>query len=174
MEQKSILPHIDISRALEGWGRLWGIQGLPGKACIRVEMRMTRGLGKCRPSTGLITLNPALTSHENSELTMEVLCHEAAHLAAYILHGKGHRPHGKEWKALVSAAGFAPRVRIPGEEVAHLAKSRRRARFEYLHLCLDCRSVYRALRTDRRWRCKSCSSSGKEGRFSVKRKKLGW
>ena len=43
---------------------------------------------------------------------LEVLCHEIAHLAVRDLHGRC-QPHGPEWAALVRAAGFKPRRRIP-------------------------------------------------------------
>jgi predicted SprT family Zn-dependent metalloprotease len=42
-----------------------------------------------------------------------VLCHELAHLAARERHGDRIRPHGPEWKALMRAAGYEPKTRLP-------------------------------------------------------------
>jgi hypothetical protein len=53
-------------------------------------------------------------------LLQEVLCHEMAHLATRELHGRNVRPHGPEWKALMTSAGFEPRTRLPSPNGAPL------------------------------------------------------
>jgi predicted SprT family Zn-dependent metalloprotease len=73
---------------------------------------MSRSLGRCALRTGDIRLNARLLDGPEAAL-LEVACHEAAHAASYILHGPKARPHGREWKALMRAAGYQPIVRWP-------------------------------------------------------------
>lgn len=146
---------------------------------------MKRSLGRCYPATGVIALNPALLDAVNGAVAVEVLCHEAAHLAATILGGKHVKPHGPEWRALMAAAGYRARVRFPAGEVKGLATTRGRTpKYEYLHRCRECSTTFRTFTTNRRWRCRSCFTAGREGKLAVKRfvrgflkaplKALGW
>ena len=89
----------------------FGAVGTDGSAVesavtITLSTRLHRSLGRCRPAQGLITLRPDLASSFDA-----VLCHEAAHVAAFVLHGRTVRPHGAEWASLVAAVGFDPVVR---------------------------------------------------------------
>jgi len=74
---------------------------------------MTRSLGRCYPDRRLIRI-ARFVLEESEDLFQEVLCHEAAHVAAYHLHGQTIRPHGREWKALIQMAGYPPSVRYKG------------------------------------------------------------
>ena len=109
--QKSSLP--DIRRLLDGWCCLWDANDLAAEIRVEISTRMTRSLGRCYPDRKLIRI-ATFVVEESEELFQEVLCHEAAHLAAYQLHGKSIRPHGREWKALMLMAGYEPHVRYKG------------------------------------------------------------
>lgn len=98
---------------LEGWCHLWGAAGLAPEISLEISTRMTRSLGRCYPDRQLIRIADFVLE-ESEELFREVLCHEAAHLAAYQLHGKSIRPHGREWKALMVEAGYEPAVKFKG------------------------------------------------------------
>ncbi len=74
---------------------------------------MTRSLGRCYPDRKLIRV-ARFVLDESEDLFQEVLCHEAAHVAAYHLHGRTIRPHGREWKALIQMAGYPPSARYQG------------------------------------------------------------
>lgn len=161
-----------IDGHLRVWGRLWGVPTLSERVKVSLGKRLRRGLGRCRPSTGAISLNPVLFEEGNEAIMVEIVCHEAAHMAAHILHGKRIKPHGSEWKRLIQMAGYAPRARLPAGEVKGLALGRPPSRYEYFHTCEDCRTVFRSSRTDHRWRCRKCYSGGKGGKLEVVRKSL--
>lgn len=152
---------------IEGWGEMWGLAGLSGRSDVKVDGRLRTSLGKCSPEKGSIRINPVLLLPGNEALYEEILCHEAAHLAARLIWGRKVKPHGPEWKGLMRKAGYAPRARIAAGEIKGLVPPARRKGYVYVHACRDCRAVYRALRTDRRWRCPKCVTSGRSGRLKV-------
>ena len=101
----------DLQKRVDRWYRLWGIPE-PGAAVeIEFSSRITRSLGRCSPDRNLIRLASSLAQAEPTFLD-EVLAHEAAHLAAYRLHGRAIKPHGPEWKQLMHQAGYATRARV--------------------------------------------------------------
>lgn len=91
------------------WTRLWGVPGLEERLDIRFSGRLLRSLGRCNPSRGLIRLKPRLAVGDDA-LLREVVCHEVAHAAVFAIHRRRVRPHGKEWGALMRAAGYRPRA----------------------------------------------------------------
>jgi SprT protein len=95
---------------LTAWGALWHVPELPAKAQIVFSRRLTAALGRCTPQSGSIRLNPGLLEAP-VETLREIVCHEAAHVAAWLLHGRRARPHGREWKDLMRLAGYEPHVR---------------------------------------------------------------
>jgi predicted SprT family Zn-dependent metalloprotease len=104
-----------------------------------------------------------------------VVCHELAHLAARERHGDRIHPHGPEWKALMRAAGYAPRVRMPAPPNAptpQLRRPRRRRRYLYLHHCRRCRLSRTAKRSVPRWRCAACLTAGLDGILDIFRHAL--
>ena len=72
--------------SLAHWAVLWGRPGLELRVRIGWSGRMSRSLGRCMPSKGRIRLNRRL-AEGSPELLTEVLCHEAAHAAAFELFG---------------------------------------------------------------------------------------
>jgi predicted SprT family Zn-dependent metalloprotease len=155
---------------LSSLGILWGIESLANMVTVEFSRRMVRSLGNCRPDTAMIRLNKVLGQMQNEKIFREVLCHEAAHAAVFLLHGKGCRPHGPEWRSLVLAARYRPRTTIPEKEVSGLAAARRNRRYLYVHHCVNCGAVFRARKTDRRWRCKTCLGKGLKGILKVVRR----
>jgi hypothetical protein len=107
---------VDIHRALASWCHLWGADDLAPKITVEFSSRMTRSLGRCYPDRNLIRI-AKFVLEDSDALVQEVLCHEAAHLAAHHLHGGSIRPHGPEWKALILMAGYPPTVRFKLESV---------------------------------------------------------
>jgi len=106
--------HVDLGIPIAHWATTWERPGLEQRLYISFSSRMTRSLGRCHPERGVIRLASWLREAP-AGLLAEVLCHEVAHVATYELHGRACRPHGVEWQALMRAAGFEPRVRLPAE-----------------------------------------------------------
>jgi len=163
----------EIRTLIDGWGERWGLPGLAARVTVETSPRMRRMLGSCDPARGRVKLNLLLFHEDNRDLLLETLCHEVAHAAAYRIHGRRVRPHGREWRALLTAAGFPPRARIPVAEIGGALPPRRRAPYLYRHVCRDCARVFTARRTDRRWRCRPCSEAGRSGLFTVLRRRAG-
>ena len=84
---------------------------------------MTRSLGRCYADRQLIRI-ARFVLEESEDLFREVLCHEAAHVAANHLHGRSIRPHGRQWKALLQQAGYPPSARYKDPALAKRPKPR--------------------------------------------------
>jgi SprT-like family len=108
---RSSLPS-HLVESLDRWLQLWNVPHLEAKSRIEWSPRLTRSLGRCYPDKRLIRMASYLESAPDG-LLQEVLCHEMAHLAARELHGRNVRPHGPDWKALMTSAGYEPRTRLP-------------------------------------------------------------
>lgn len=155
------------------WLELWNTPELAARTTIEWSPRMTRSLGRCYPERRLIRL-AAFLNEADSALLEEVLCHELAHLAAHELHRADNRgrirSHGSEWKALMRAAGYEPRVRMPAPPNApkpQRRRPRRRRRYLYLHRCPRCRAARTAKRSVPRWRCAACLTAGLDGILDI-------
>lgn len=108
---------------LAEWAQTWSLPMLPERAQIETSARMKTALGRCYPVSGVIRLHPGL-ENEPEAILREVVCHEVAHLAVYLRHGREARPHGIEWKRFMIAAGYEPRTRM---DPSRLSKNMQRA-----------------------------------------------
>lgn len=115
----------NVPELLQGWCDLWGAADLVPAITVELSSRMTRSLGRCYPDRILIRI-ATFVLDESDALFEEVLCHEAAHLAAYHLHGKSIRPHGHEWKFLMVQAGYPPSVRFKESRLQRIPPPRQR------------------------------------------------
>jgi predicted SprT family Zn-dependent metalloprotease len=110
----------------------------------------------------------------DQHLRLEVLCHELAHIALHERHGRHARAHGKEWAALVRAAGFSPTARLDQRQtgsrvVPDSVSSPPQPRAIYRHRCPVCQMERRARRPVRRWLCRGCIEAGLEGNLEIER-----
>lgn len=144
---------------LTRWGILWGCPTLEVHASVRFNTRLRRALGRCHPRSGAIHLNPLLLEAAPAHLEA-VLCHEAAHVAAYLLYGEGVKPHGPEWRTLVTRAGYSSETRS-SQFGSPSPQGRPRRRYE--HRCPVCQSVRFGGRPVRSWRCAECVEAGLSG-----------
>ena len=115
----------NVPELLQGWCDLWGAADLVPEITVELSSRMTRSLGRCYPDRILIRI-ATFVLDESDKLFEEVLCHEAAHLAAYHFHGKSIRPHGHEWKSLMVQAGYPPSVRFKESRLQRTTPPRKR------------------------------------------------
>ena len=157
----------DLLGKAEGWAELWGLPDLTRSVTVEFSRRFRSSLGLCRPVRGRIRLAAHL-QEGNDALLEEVLCHELAHVAVYRLHGRKARPHGREWKMLLTRAGFKPRVRFPGEE-ANFPSRPEKSRARWNHHCPVCHVRRLAGRPVKEWRCARCFKAGLPGKLVITR-----
>ena len=151
---------LDFRAALARWASQWEC---PALECVelRFSARLKRSWGRAYPKTGRIVLARALLEHR--QLGERVLCHEAAHVAAYREVGCHEPPHGPTWRRLVTAAGHEPELSCgPALPRAVESNSAR-----YLHRCEVCSFTRIARRPVPRWRCADCVTAGLGGELTV-------
>ena len=156
---KSVSRHpFNSIRMLARWAKLWGVPRLPTVVTVEFSTRLTRSLGRVRPSTGVIRLNSRLQSAPR-ELLIEVLCHEAAHVAVHLIHGSEAKPHGPEWCELVRCAGYRPATRLAHPSIPPPPIPQRgRVRFRYR--CRICQHDFFVRRKNSRFHCDLCHRAG--------------
>ena len=143
--------------------RAWGLADLPDRVEVTFSSRMTRNFGTCRYDGRLTVARRLLDG--SSESLREVLVHEAAHYAAFVLHGRQVRPHGREWAALMREVGLVPRASLPalpGDPPPKPAQY-------YLHRCPRCAASRVARRRVPTWRCVRCRKRGRRGVLEIVR-----
>ena len=154
---------------LSHWAKVWDLPELPYRVRIVFSSRLQSSLGRCSPSEGLIRLNPGLLEGAPAALR-EVVCHEAAHVATWLLYGRRARAHGTEWKELMRLAGYDARVRWAETSVPDAVRERRKPPAIYVHSCPVCRAQWIARRTSTAWRCATCRGAGRDGRLTVSKR----
>ena len=164
-----------FGRLLRRWGELWSCPELAAEVSVEFSPRMTCSLGLAYPVRGLIRLNrdllksnggPKTGTRGAGELLDKVLCHEAAHIAAFRIWGGKAPPHGPQWRELVAQAGYDP-ARTRAVETLDGGMKRRRPAIVYIHRCVECGAVRTARRVMRGWRCVHCVEAGLEGALRI-------
>ncbi len=156
--------------AIARCAEVWNEPGLSTRLNLVVGQRLERSLGRCYPELGLVRIARFVLDLP-VELREEIICHEVAHLVVFERHGRGHRPHGAEWKDLMRDLGLTPRVRIqlaPAE--AALAARPGPTRVLYEHRCPVCHAARMSRRRMSQWRCRECVTYGLPGLLEVSRK----
>ncbi len=153
--KRNLLAELSLSSAR--WTRIWGVPELERRSSIEWSRRMTRSLGVCYPRRGTVRLAAYLQKAERP-FVEEVLCHEMAHLAARELYGDRIRPHGREWKRLMEAAGYVPRTRlaVPAGLRQMPKRKRRRSFMLYFHRCQVCQLIRGTRGPIVRGGCRAC------------------
>jgi hypothetical protein len=152
-----------LAALIHPWGCLWGVPGFEQNLTLRFSPRLTQSLGRCNPAAGTITLRLGLPVDQ----IPYILCHEAAHVAAFLRFGSGLQPHGPEWASLVALAGFPPAVNAPGPRTPSSRNPAQPGSFRYAHQCLVCQATRWARRPIRRWRCAECLAVGLTGEMRI-------
>jgi SprT protein len=118
-----------------------------------------RAAGQWRLRRGLESLhfNERLFAADPGQHMPETVAHEVAHSVVYRLHGRGRRPHGREWRAVMKTLGFEPRVthRTSAETLARVLN-------HHLYRCacrshaLGPRQHRHARNGERHYHCRAC------------------
>jgi predicted SprT family Zn-dependent metalloprotease len=157
---------------ISNWLALWSVTELGERVSLSFSRRLRRSLGRCQPQRAEIRLAAWLLEAPR-EILEEVVCHELAHAATFVRHGADVRPHGPEWRALMRAAGFAPRVKLPSEALPAALRAHTEPRLPFLHRCPTC-EISRPGRLARHdWRCSRCLTAGRSGRLIIERQAPG-
>jgi len=145
-----------IHSAAAGFYSMMGSSAVPE---VRLDLRgRAAGQWRVRGGIELLRFNPEAFLLDWEAHFPATIAHEVAHSLVYRRHGPGNvRPHGPEWKAIMSALGFRP-------EVTHRTPlSGRRSRV-YIYKC-KCRSHrlgprrhYLVTRRGYRYNCAECGS----------------
>lgn len=157
-----------LAASVQRAATLWEIPELYQRVSLRASPCLRRSLGSFRPAQAEIVVASWLFE-ATDQLREEVVWHEAAHAAVYLLHGPGVRPHGLEWRDLMTKAGFKPRVRVP---VSEFPESRKTLLFEtrvWEHRCPVCQTTRLARTRVTRWRCSRCRAAGRSGELVIER-----
>lgn len=109
--------------AFQGWCVTWGLSRLARDAVLEFSDELGLALGTCELRAGRIRLNAVLLRPGNEALLFETLCHEAAHLVAFLRYGPAISEHGPEWQDYMERAGYRPRAVIPAGLVEGLPAS---------------------------------------------------
>jgi predicted SprT family Zn-dependent metalloprotease len=152
------------------WARLWRVPSL-ARVEIATNARLRTCLGRCFPKANRIQLNPTLLQ-KKSVLLHEVLCHEAAHIAAYTLEPGQSRAHGRQWALMMMVAGFKPQTTIPARQCIQ-GRGLDEVRTElFEHRCPVCGFTRLARRPMSRWRCRTCVAAGFSGDFDIRTRRV--
>jgi predicted SprT family Zn-dependent metalloprotease len=112
-----------------------------------------------------VRLHLLLKEAQYAALFDEVLCHEAAHIVAFLIHGNRAESHGPEWENLVRLAGYEPRRCYRTDSVP---KQKKLESVRYDHVCPICQAKRTAKRPQPHWRCVACQDAGLEGELIIR------
>ena len=150
-------------RLIRRWSTKWKAPLLVDHVTCEWSSRLTRSLGRAYPVRMLVRLHRLLQRPPHSSLFEEVLCHEVAHVAVYVLHGSQAASHGCEWKRLLTIAGYEPRREL---FISTNAATDRPA-LRYQHTCLVCQATRMARSPNPKWRCIACQNAGLDGSLVI-------
>jgi len=117
-----------LQERLVVWLLAWDAASLAQRIRIELSGRMVSSLGRAYLDRRIVRISAHLIEPGREALLEEVFCHEVAHLVVHERHGRGARPHGREWRALLRQVGSRVRVTVPREECAFLPAPPRRRR----------------------------------------------
>ena len=164
---RPLKPTLDLPRVLTRWATLWRTPGLVDRVTVEFSPRLARSLGRVRPASGIIRLN-ALLQNVPHKILLEVLCHEAAHVAVYLTHGLKAQPHGPDWRDLVRRAGYTPTTKLAHPSLprprpnlsSKVSALTPRPATRHRYHCPICQHVYFVRRKSSRLHCTACDPAG--------------
>jgi predicted SprT family Zn-dependent metalloprotease len=131
---------------------------------IAFNSSLSSTLARWMPPGDVLEISAAAKAR-GARLIREIVAHEAAHVAVWDRSGGSARPHGREWAALMRAAGFEARATLI--RCGYRRSTDRRVRIR--HFCSICHFTKLAKRRMPRWRCPECRAIGLEGTLKTER-----
>lgn len=108
----------------------------------------------------MIRYNPWVFAADFDHHLADTVAHEVAHYLVYQLHGSRHRPHGAEWKRVMTALGVTPKA--TGHYNLAGVPVRRQQRHTYRCVCRIhqiSNTLHNRQQKGRRYACKTCRAS---------------
>ncbi len=160
-------------RLLIRLARRWAAPDLSTVAVV-VNPSLSRTLARCVIGAKRIETSPRALRLAALDA---ILTHEAAHAALALAGVATARPHGPEWRRLMTQAGIAHptaalwRCRLAAATRRPTLKPARRSatRVRYEHWCPVCQSSRTAARPVKAWRCRACVQAGLPGILEITR-----
>jgi len=149
----------------------WDAAPVRERITVSIGTRLRRSLGRADLRSGRIVVSASVV--DDPALLREVLAHEFAHVVAHDRAAAPEGPHGPTWSALMTRAGYEPRLRIPAPRSAAGTAAPEPRRWAYVHRCPICQAQRTAYRSVRGWRCADCVQSGLPGDMLVERRRAG-
>jgi predicted SprT family Zn-dependent metalloprotease len=159
-----------LQAKVKKWARLWRVPSLTSVE-ITTNSRLRTCLGRCFPKLNRIELNTALLYRTDSRLN-EVLCHEAAHIADYLISPHQSRAHSPQWARLMTTAGFKPQKTISGRRCIPDSRRDKVRNQAFEHYCPVCRFTRIARKPVPRWKCRTCVSAGLGGDLKIRPRRV--
>ncbi len=129
---------------------------------IRFDLRGQAAGQAIVPRKGppVIRYNRQLLRENGEAFIARTVPHETAHIAAHFLHGRGIRPHGAEWRALMVLYGADP-SRCHSYDTSR-STARRLRRFRYRCACREHQLTsirHNRVRKGMRYLCRECGEA---------------
>jgi predicted SprT family Zn-dependent metalloprotease len=131
---------------------------------IAVNPNLKSTVARWIPPSNVLEISAAAKSR-GARALRDIISHEAAHVVVWDRSGRGVRPHGPEWAAVMRAAGFEPRATLVRCGYRRGTSDTVRIR----HFCTVCHFSKLARRRIPRWRCPECRAIGLEGKLKTER-----
>ena len=128
-----------LARVMKSWCSQWGVPNLVDVVSFRTNKRLRSSIARWVVAEQRIEIAPLFFSAAVNH--REVLCHELAHAAVSLKHGRRVQAHGPEWRELVRAAGLIPRSRLLQRPSPGRVSAETRSAKLYEHRCPVCQSV---------------------------------
>jgi len=154
----------DLNARASGWIRRWGVPTLLQQISLRRNDSLRTTIARWRENEKCLELGPIFFRMRRRQ--DEIVCHELAHAAALQIHGEGISPHGSEWRALITAAGYLPSATFTAAKSSSQV-SRRVGGTWYEHRCPVCHAARFAKKRMPQWRCPECTEHGLPGLLEV-------
>ena len=150
-------------RYLSSLARIWKYPRV-SQLNVVINPRLKSTIARWLPPSDAIEVSVTARSRGTSAFH-KILCHEAAHVVVWNRFGRTSRPHGREWAALMRAAGVEPRATLMRCGASRRSGSGTRVR----HVCTVCHFSALAKRVMPQWRCPECRLIGLQGKLRTER-----